>query len=497
MSRGVEGNSHKELMDVSVNTEESEQERRGACAACDGSPACIALGNVIVVHVILLVLCILSWINVGNTTTFIQATCLGFVTLVWLIICGIFVIWNFIVLTLDMCGKSIPRALRNSTAHYGCLFLGYDEEDDYLQVDRRHIEENNDSRQRHQSFSFIKYKRYLFVVLFLVADGALLLYPFFPFSDLESDLNSKIIEAVFGPSKRSESDLIPDAFRFEKYLIPGSFSLTGDYDNVQAALSASTLSYKTDGTICVPLCNLDVIRPFDASRPSPVIFHVHGGGWDSGNKSDPNTAIGFWLDRGYAFVSVQYRFPSLSPGATINDLLDDVEDAWKYIVANADNLGIDPENIIFYGDSAGGHLATTVAYRVNDPSIRGVINLFGATEWEFYVNSGRTKLEDLFFKNLIPADATREEARQLYVEVSASTYVNRNSPPTLTIHGESDSIVPIEVSEHLHSVLRANNVDELLIRVPFAEHNLDFGWYSKGGQITAYAMDHFFASLFQ
>ena len=63
-------------------------------------------------------------------------------------------------------------------------------------------------------------------------------------------------------------------------------------------------------------------------------FEVHGGGWDSGRISDPKQPIGYWLERGsYAYASIQYRFPSQTPGgSTIWEQLDDVEDAFNYMM---------------------------------------------------------------------------------------------------------------------------------------------------------------------
>jgi len=276
--------------------------------------------------------------------------------------------------------------------------------------------------------------------------------------------------------------------------------MTGEYDNAKDLQEYGvTFPYKTDGTVCVPSCEIDVIQSrirVNATQ-SPVIFHVHGGGWESGEKSNPNTAIGFWLDRGYAFVSVQYRFPLLSPGATIQDMLDDVQDAWIYVVTNAEALQLDPTNIIFIGEDAGGHLATVVAYRAQDDGIRGVINLYGATEWYYYVNSGETNLKDKYFDKLIPENTSDAKAQLLFQEVSPSTYVNQNTPPTLTIHGDSDYYFPISMNKYLHDILSINNVKNALMRVPFAGHDLDRGWFSVGGQLSAYAMDQFFISRFK
>jgi hypothetical protein len=72
------------------------------------------------------------------------------------------------------------------------------------------------------------------------------------------------------------------------------------------------------------------------SPPYPLIFHVHhDGGWDSGEKSNPSTPIGYWLK---IMNMLSFLFNTLSQvrvlpgGVTIFELLDDdAQDAWEYV----------------------------------------------------------------------------------------------------------------------------------------------------------------------
>jgi len=513
--------------------------------AC-GDPSCVAIFNVISVHTIIIVILIFSWVDIGNVSSFVNATALGFVTLLWFAISSIFIFTNLLVFLLDQSGCELNFNMRVWCAQYGCLFLTFgeeeeedddnDEEDDDdddslfetiedvddIETEQKIIINNHEKKGGRKSgvkksssmyityeggsslaskgdgtISHSKYYRFILVLVLLAAEGFLIIAPYFPFTFVEYDLNNGLLPKVFDKTPRSDIELIDDAFDFIPFLYPGPLSLTGDYDNVETTARATTYQYKRDGTECAPACALDVIRPSNQSTLSPIIFYVHGGGWDDGDKSDPNTPIGFWLDRGYAFVSVQHRFPSSSLGSSIYDVIKDVEDAWAYIVDNGATLGLDATNAIFYGNESGGHLATNVAYRSKSTGIRGVINMYGITEWAYYINSGETKLKDKFFDDIIPAGLDITQQQEVYEDVSASNYVDQNSPPTLTIHGIADPIVPIEVNEFLHEVLTSNAVPNYLLEIPFETQNLDYGWYSKGGQITAFAMDQFFAMHFK
>lgn len=217
---------------------------------------------------------------------------------------------------------------------------------------------------------------------------------------------------------------------------------------------------------------------------------MHGGGWDYGDKSNPLIPITYWLDRNYAFVSIQYRFPSQTPGgATIFEQLDDVQDAFDYMTTIGPEHGLDTSRVLFFGDSAGGHLACTVAYRSGDPRIFGVMNLYGATEWSHYMNNGGGGMLESLFDGVLPDSPDEDD----YTNASCSTYATADSAPLLTMHGTWDTLVPYSVSQHLHSIVNALGVSNLLVEVPLAEHVLEAGFYSIGGQMSVYAMERFAA----
>ena len=195
------------------------------------------------------------------------------------------------------------------------------------------------------------------------------------------------------------------------------------------------------------------------------------------------------MSRDYAFVSVQYRFPSQTPGgATIFEQLDDVEDAYNFITKVGVEESLDVSRLLFFGDSAGGHLSCTVAYRSGAANIKGIMNLYGATEWEHYMSTGGGSLEGLF-ENILPENPSNDD----YRNASCSTYASVNSAPILTVHGNWDTVVLLSMSEHLHSIVGALGIRNLLIEVPLSEHVLEAGFYSIGGQISLYAVERFVA----
>ena len=91
----------------------------------------------------------------------------------------------------------------------------------------------------------------------------------------------------------------------------------------------------------------------------PVIVLLHGGAFRFGDRTMPVLEPIFEAtDRGYAVVSADYRTTreTVFPGP-----LADVKAALRWVRANAERYGLDPERIALWGESAGGYLALMAA----------------------------------------------------------------------------------------------------------------------------------------
>lgn len=100
---------------------------------------------------------------------------------------------------------------------------------------------------------------------------------------------------------------------------------------------------------------LDVYVPEQtAEKPLPVMFWIHGGGWVVGDKSDVALKPKVLTERGFVFVSTNYR---LLPDVEMDVLTRDVAKALGWVHQNIKNYGGDPERIFVGGHSAGAQLA--------------------------------------------------------------------------------------------------------------------------------------------
>jgi arylformamidase len=100
---------------------------------------------------------------------------------------------------------------------------------------------------------------------------------------------------------------------------------------------------------------LDVYRPERAADGRlPVMFWIHGGGWQVGDKSQVAQKPKALTARGFVFVSTNYR---LLPGVEMNTLVRDVAKALGWVSRNIAKYGGDPQRIFVGGHSAGAQLA--------------------------------------------------------------------------------------------------------------------------------------------
>lgn len=103
---------------------------------------------------------------------------------------------------------------------------------------------------------------------------------------------------------------------------------------------------------------LDVYTPeVPAKKSMPVMFWIHGGGWQVGDKSDVAMKPRVLTERGFVFVSTNYR---LLPDVDMETLIRDVAKSLGWVHKNIEKYGGDPKRIIVGGHSAGAQLAALI-----------------------------------------------------------------------------------------------------------------------------------------
>jgi acetyl esterase/lipase len=98
---------------------------------------------------------------------------------------------------------------------------------------------------------------------------------------------------------------------------------------------------------------LDVYSPAGAKN-LPVVFWIHGGGWQSGDKSMVALKPKAFMDHGLVFVSISHR---LLPTVDMGAITRDVASALGWVHKNIAAHGGDPNRVLVMGHSSGGQLA--------------------------------------------------------------------------------------------------------------------------------------------
>ncbi len=219
-------------------------------------------------------------------------------------------------------------------------------------------------------------------------------------------------------------------------------------------------------------CN--VYRPPEQRTGAPSVLLVHGGGWRGGDRSQLH-GYGILLGRiGYLCVASEYR---LSDEAKWPAQIHDVKAALRWMRANANELWIDPAKISISGNSAGGHLSLIAA---GTPELAGFegdggnsgVSTEVAACIAFYgpavLGAEGTPLSETV-QALMGEGASAEAVRG----AAPLTYVQRDFPPTLLIHGNKDELVPQASSIRLYEALHEAGAPAELHMFDGAPHGFD------------------------
>ena len=274
-------------------------------------------------------------------------------------------------------------------------------------------------------------------------------------------------------------------------LLPPSFHLEAA-ENTPSSPFASSSNVEVRGDIpflqSARTEKLDLYLPKHrkAREMSPAVLLIHGGGWKEGDKRQPREIeFGTTLaENGFVAASINYALRS-SGKFPLN--LQDCKNGIRFLSSHAGELGIDPSRIAVMGGSAGGHLALMVAYTRDDPTLSPTEPYPGVSDKvscvvDFYgiSNLATRKETDPNGKPLMvePLDSTTQSifgsTPQDWKKASPVTYVKRDVPPTLILHGKKDTTVDSDQSQELADALKKAGASYDIIWLPNAPHSFSF-----------------------
>jgi len=102
---------------------------------------------------------------------------------------------------------------------------------------------------------------------------------------------------------------------------------------------------------------LDIYSPPNA-KAAPVVFWIHGGGWQAGDKSDVQLKPQWFNELGFVFVSTNYR---LLPEVEMKTIFEDIARSIHWVHDHIGDYGGDPNRLLVMGHSAGAQLAALIS----------------------------------------------------------------------------------------------------------------------------------------
>lgn len=227
---------------------------------------------------------------------------------------------------------------------------------------------------------------------------------------------------------------------------------------------------------------LDVAMPREQGTKRPAIMQIHGGAWIIGDKREQGwPLIGHLAANGWVCFNVNYR---LSPAATWPDHLTDLKYAVAWIREHADDYGVDPDFVAVTGGSAGGHLTAMMALTANDPeyqpgfedadtTVQAAVPVYGVYDFTNRLGTMLKRFRTQMLEPLI-MKAYLEEEPEKFRRASPIDQVHPEAPPFLIIHGDRDTLAPVEDARLFANRLRDTSRSEVVYaELRGAQHAFD------------------------
>lgn len=244
---------------------------------------------------------------------------------------------------------------------------------------------------------------------------------------------------------------------------------------------------------------LDLYLPEKTDGPLPVIVGIHGGGWANGSKVGGQ---GSWLARhGYAVAVINYR---LSGEAIFPAQIEDCKAAVRWLRANAEKYHLNSDRFGATGHSAGGHLASLLATSGDikeydkgnnlefSSRIQAAVPMAGPTDFlqmdEHAPQGAKLNHNEPQSPEARLIGGPIQENKARVAKANPLTYVTKDDPPFLIVHGDEDGTVPAHQAQLLDEALQKAGVEVKLHLVKGAGHAV--GGRGVNEQIIAFFEKH-------
>jgi acetyl esterase/lipase len=218
---------------------------------------------------------------------------------------------------------------------------------------------------------------------------------------------------------------------------------------------------------------MDVLKPAQPNKAA-VVFMMSGG-WVSDHSMLKTMGAGvekLFGDAGFTVFSVVH---GAQPRYKVGEIVGQVRAAVKFVHDHAADYGVDPDRVGVSGISSGAHLSLMTAGSPESP-VRAVAAIAPGTDLANWGKPGVLFTDDPNIVPFTPAlgidlKAPKSDVEAALKALSPINLATPQYPATLIVHGDSDTLVPLQQSQAMDQALAKAGVDHKLEVVPGGGHD--------------------------